>query len=69
MPTPEELSVLVQQLQQSDQGRNTITHLLAWLDDDALSLDDDNWDAAWRLLGYARHGYAGSVRDALRGNR
>lgn len=41
-------------------------HLLAWLDDDGLSLDRQNQDAVINILEGAWGPYAGTARDYMR---
>lgn len=56
----------VQLLARSRIGRNAMRRVLAWLDDDGLSLDGQGQDAVQSLLAAAWGPYAGSTRDAMR---
>lgn len=56
----------VAQLAKSRKGRNAMRHVLAWLDDDGLALDEQNQEAISVLLQAAWSGLAGSSRDAMR---
>lgn len=62
----DEINWAVELLAGSERGRSALKHLLAWLDDDGLGLDQRNQDAATCLLTLAWQGCAGSVRDAMR---
>ena len=62
----DDINECAQQLARSDKGRGAMLHLLAWLDDDGLSLDVTNQLAVIGLLEAAWGGYAGSARDAMR---
>lgn len=56
----------VRQLSRSVAGRNTLKALLAWLDDDGLSLDANNQFAVRVLLDAAWGRFAGTTRDLMR---
>lgn len=61
-----ELHEAAQRLAQTDRGRQTLTTLLAWLDDVGTVLDARHQDAVFSLLTGAWNGYAGSTREAMR---
>ena len=56
----------VDQLRKSAKGRDAITHLSAWFDSSACSLDGMNQQAVYDLLDALWDGFAGTVRDCLR---
>lgn len=53
-------------LAKTEKGRSAITHILAWLDSDGLSLDQVNKEAALTLLMGAFDRYPGTARDVMR---
>lgn len=55
-----------EKLSRSEHGRSAMKHVLAWLDDDGLSLDSNNQNAILMLLRAAWGGYAGTARDVMR---
>jgi len=64
--TPRDLINAANQLGRTTKGRNALDHLLTWLDDDGLSLDGMNKEAALTLLNGAFGSYPGTARDAMR---
>lgn len=53
-------------LARTERGRNAMTRLLAWLDDDGLGLDIVNKESVLTLLNGAFNQYPGTARDAMR---
>ena len=53
-------------LAKSAKGRSALIHILAWLDDTGLALDEVNKEAAMTLLMGAFGRYPGTARDAMR---
>jgi hypothetical protein len=64
--TPAHLREAVDDLSKTERGRSAMCHLLAWLDDDGLGLDERNQEAYLIVLHLAWNGYAGTTRDLLR---
>ena len=62
----ETIAAAVAQLSRSVQGRNALMHLLSWLDDQGLDLDQTNKAACLTLLNAAWGPCAGTARDAMR---
>lgn len=60
-----DLANQIRQLRQTQRGRSAMRHILAWLDDDGLGLDDKNQAAIISLIALAFR-YPGSTRDAMR---
>jgi hypothetical protein len=64
--TEEDLLVAARRLCESRRGRNTLTHLLDWLDGEALGLDGENVRAVMTLLAGAFGRFPGSTREMMR---
>jgi hypothetical protein len=60
-----DLDRTIEQLSRSERGRSAIRHVLTWLDDDGLGLDEPNQDAILILIGVAWR-WPTSARDAMR---
>lgn len=60
------IEAAVAQLNKTDRGRSAMRHMLGWLDDDGLGLDEKNKSAALTLLLGAWGTFPGSARDAMR---
>ncbi len=66
MSRRDQIDKAVCQLNKSSAGRNAIKSLLAWLEDDGLTLDGQNQNAVFLLLESAWGGFAGTTRDLMR---
>lgn len=55
----------IKHLSVSERGRNSMRHVLNWLDQDGLLLDGDNKNAILILIDLA-YRYPGSARDMMR---
>lgn len=64
--TESELREAAEQLSRSQKGRHAMQHVLAWLDEDGLSLDAENQQAVLTLLDGAWGSFAGTARDLMR---
>lgn len=62
----QDLTDCANHLAKSQKGRNAMKRLLAWLDDDGLSLDMVNKEAVLTLLNGAFGEYPGTARDVMR---
>jgi len=61
-----QIQTAIRILSRHDKGRDTLRHLLAWLDSSGCSLDQLDAQAVLGLLQAAWGGYAGTVLEELR---
>lgn len=61
-----EVEEAADQLAQSHRGRNALTKLLDWLEDDGLGLDASNQAAIYVVLQAAWGKYSGTTREIMR---
>lgn len=64
--TENELRIAAKHLSQTGRGRSAMRHVLAWLDDDGISLDSPNRNAITVLLLGAWGPFPATARDVMR---